>query len=189
MSRKPRSSEPGLIYHIIARGNRKAPLFLHPADWQKYLDLLEMTRERFPFNLHAYCLMSNHIHLLLETNESPLGDIFQMLHSKYAIYFNHKYQYTGHLFEGRFKSLPIKDNRQYLDVSAYIHLNPVEAKIVHYAQDYKWSSYRSLIFKQKNPHIFKEQLLSHFPHPKEISYQRYVEKIAWLNANKKANIK
>lgn len=128
--------------------------------------------------------MNNHIHLLIETIEDPLGNIFQAFHSSYAIYFNTKYNYTGHLFEGRYKSLLIKDNRQLLDVSAYIHLNPVQAKIVGSAADYLWSSYRSIILKQQNPHIKKTTLLSHFKEPREIGYQRFVEKSAWLKNNK-----
>ncbi|WP_078429801.1 REP-associated tyrosine transposase [Alkalihalobacterium alkalinitrilicum] len=175
MARKPRVWFPGAVFHITSRGNRRASIFYEPDDRLMYLSILEETRKFFPFHLHAYCLMTNHIHLLLETIDNPTKDIIKKLHSLYAIYFNKRYKTSGHLFQGRYHAELIRDDPHFLEVSRYIHLNPVAAKMVTRPDSYRWSSYAAYNSSRSNPHIKTERILSYFPHPQKQNYQKFIE--------------
>ncbi|KAB7706641.1 transposase [Bacillus aerolatus] len=175
MARKLRVWVPGAAYHITCRGNRRAALFYDDADRRKYLQLLEETRFYFPFHLHAYCLMTNHIHLQVETIDHSTKDIMKMLNSRYAIYFNKRHELVGHVFQGRYGCQQINSIYYFLKVSKYIHLNPLEADIVIQAQDYPWSSYGAFIFDQFNPHVNLDKTLSYFPNPEKKAYRQFVE--------------
>nr|WP_231480036.1 transposase [Rossellomorea vietnamensis] len=133
------------MYHVTARGNRKNNLFRDRKDYQYYLLLIQKAKDKTPFTLHAYCLMSNHIHLLIETNEHPLSQIIRYIHSNYAKYFNKRYDYIGHVFQDRYYAKLIKNWKQMLDTSSYIHLNPVRSRCVNIPEDYIWSSYKPFI--------------------------------------------
>ncbi|WP_249292246.1 transposase [Metabacillus flavus] len=106
-------------------------IFYYKQDREKYLQLLQEVQTLYPFSLHAYCLMSNHIHLLLETHTVPLSSIIRVLHSRYAIFINHRHNYEGHLFQGRFAAVEIKDDYQFKDTPAAIFTstpsNPVSS--------------------------------------------------------------
>ncbi len=130
MPRKRRVWFPGAIYHITARGNRRDAIFRDVIDYRMYLKLLRNVRNRYPFILHSYCLMQNHLHLQLETIDHPTHFIIRDLHTEYAIYFNRKYDLIGHVFQGRYGAKLILDDDYFLTVSKYIHLNPVKANIV-----------------------------------------------------------
>ena len=175
LARKPRIWYPGASYHLTSRGNRRAAIFYDPDDRYMYLSLLEQTRNQYPFHLHAYCLMTNHIHLLLETIDTPTKDIMKKLHSLYAIYFNKRHRTSGHLFQGRYHAELIQTDPYLLEVSKYIHLNPVEAKMVKRPESYRWSSYTAYISSTTHPHVCTERILSYFPHPQNHNYQMYVE--------------
>jgi putative transposase len=175
MSRKQRVWFPGAIYHITSRGNRKAAIFSDKYDHLKYLDILDETRGKYPFVLHTYCLMTNHTHLLLETIEHHPKDIMKMLNSRYAMYFNKRHDLTGHVFQGRYGSEMITSTKYLLEVSRYIHLNPVKANIVHSPKEYPWSSYSSYISTRVNPHIKTDCILSHFQEPQKQTYKQFVE--------------
>ncbi|TWI59885.1 REP element-mobilizing transposase RayT [Halalkalibacter nanhaiisediminis] len=175
LARKPRVWFPGASFHITSRGNRRASIFYDQDDRLMYLSLLEETRLQYPFHLHAYCLMTNHIHLLLETIDTPTKDIIKKLHSLYAIYFNRRHRISGHLFQGRYHAELIDNNPYFLEVSKYIHLNPVEARMVARPGSYRWSSYNAYILQNNNPHVVTERILAYFPSPQKHHYQKYVE--------------
>ncbi|MEH7886710.1 transposase [Bacillus sp. JJ1609] len=175
MSRKPRNWYPGAVYHITDRGNRQMSIFIDDKDRLKYMDLLEDTRTYFPFTLHAYCLMTNHLHLLLETINHHPQDIMKMLNSRYGIYFNYRHDLVGHVFQGRYKSAMVDSPEYFLNASRYIHLNPVEGDIVQDPARYKWSSYSAYASDAHNPHISTERILSYFPEPKKDHYRRIIE--------------
>lgn len=177
MSRKPRIWYPGATYHITSRGNRQAALFYDTADRLQYLSLFAEARRQFPCILHTYCLMTNHIHLQFETIEHPPGNIMKFLNFRYAKYFNKRYSYSGHLFQGRYGAEVIKSIDYFLTVSRYIHLNPVKAGIVPKPELYKWSSYPAYISSSKSPYIDTTRLLSYFPPPSKQKYKQYVESI------------
>ena len=141
MPRKKRIWYPGAIYHIMSRGNRKTAIFKDGYDYYRFLKHLEKTKERYPFILHALCLMTNHFHLEMETEKISPGMIMQFLLSSYAEDFNERHDLTGHVFEGRFTSCLIEDEKYFLGVNRYIHLNPVKAFLVKNPGDYPYSSY------------------------------------------------
>lgn len=127
--------------------------------------------------LHAYCLMSNHFHLLLETDDIDIAKFMKYLASNYAIYFNRKYGYTGHLFEGRYKSSLVKDDVYFLQSSRYIHLNPVKAGMVNCAEEYRWSSYRTVIAMQDDDITQVDRTWGYFRRNPPILYREFVEDI------------
>jgi len=175
MARKPRIWYPGATYHITARGNRRDSIFLDRQDYQRYLNLVKACWDLDSFNIHAYCLMPNHIHLLLETTDKPPGTIIKSIHTRYAMYFNKRYELTGHVFQGRFHSRLIMTNDYFLTVSKYIHQNPVEANIVEKPEHYLWSSFPSYLGKTKKAPILEmERVLSLFSEPRSLTYQKYV---------------
>lgn len=180
MARKLRSWFLGAKFHITSRGIRKLSLFYDDEDYLEYLSLLKETQCTYPFKLHTYCLMTNHTHLQLETIEIPPGPIMKNLNTKYAKYFNKKYEYTGHVFEKRYGAELIDSPDYELDVSKYIHLNPFKAGIVAAPEDYPWSSCRSYLLCEESPLIDKEQVFSYFPHPLFKNYEDFV-KAPYLN--------
>ncbi|KEZ48787.1 transposase [Metabacillus indicus] len=175
MPRKLRTWYPGATYHIYARGNRRSILFHNTQDYQKYLKILEDVRENYPFVLHSYCLMTNHIHLQIETTTYHIQDIIKPLHMRYAMYLNRRLDLTGHVFQGRYGSSLINNTHSFLEVSRYIHRNPLEASMVKAMHDYPWSSYSSYINHISNPHVDSSKTYSFFQEPAHKNYQLFVE--------------
>ncbi len=141
MARKKRIWYPGASYHVMSRGNRRADIFRDHGDYIFFLECIAKVKEKYPFTIHSLCLMTNHFHMSVETGDVELWKIMQKLLSIYAEEFNHKYSYKGHLFESRYSSCIIEDERYFLEVSRYIHLNPVKAQMVQDPLAYKYSSY------------------------------------------------
>ncbi|UCZ52931.1 transposase [Bacillus shivajii] len=175
MSRKLRVWYPGATYHITARGNRRTDLFEGREDYETYLAILEDVQRMYPFKLHAYCLMTNHIHLQIETINHHIKDIMKELHSRYAVWFNREHNYTGHLFQGRYGAKLIETDEYFLETSRYIHQNPQKAKMVTKPEEYEWSSYRAYISSQENPLVTISRTLSYFQPPQKLNYQQFVE--------------
>jgi len=142
MSRTPRLEFSGAVYHVIARGNEQRDVFRDDSDRELYLRRLAHYRDRFRFRIYAYCLMSNHVHLALETGPVPLSRIVLALHGSYAQTFNQRHQRVGHLFQGRYKALVVQKASYLLELVRYIHENPVKAGLVSEARLYRWSSDR-----------------------------------------------
>ncbi|MBT2661744.1 transposase [Bacillus sp. ISL-45] len=186
MSRKPRIWYPGAVYHITDRGNRKMPIFSDDKDRFKFMDLLEETRISHAFTLHAYCLMTTHYHLLLETINHHPQEIMKLLNSRYGIYFNKRHDLVGHVFQGRYKSELIDTDEYFLNASRYIHLNPYEGNIVQNPAEYKWSSYQAYISNRKNPHITTHRILSYFPDPPKEHYKKVIDHEISLKQNPEA---
>lgn len=145
MARPLRISYPGAYYHITTRGNEQKDVFKSRRDREKFLEYLSSASERYGARIHAYCLMSNHYHLLLETPEGNLSQIMRHINGAYTIYFNVKRKRAGHLFQGRFKAILVEADAYAAELSRYLHLNPVKAGIVDRPENYAWSSYRSYI--------------------------------------------
>ena len=141
MARKKREWYPGATYHVMSRGNRQKAIFKDVDDYIQFLNYIKLVQEKYPFKLHAYCLMTNHFHLEIETEQDEIWKIMQKILALYSSEFNHKYKYVGHVFQGRYVSSIIEDDTYFLEVSRYIHLNPVKAGMVREALDYKYSSY------------------------------------------------
>ena len=145
MARKPRIEYEGAFYHVITRGNQKQKIFKDSLDYRKFLDILTSYKQRYHFRLYAYVLMSNHVHLLIETQDVPLSKILQGLNQCYTMYYNRRYKTAGHLFQGRYKAICCDRDRYLLALLKYIHHNPVRAKIVKTLGQYPWSSYQAYV--------------------------------------------
>ena len=158
MARKPRPHSESGYYHLITRGNNKKDLFYEREDFSCYLNLLAQSLSLHGIKLHHYCLMTNHAHLLIHS-ESPQA-ISKMMHGlqrSYVLYFRKKYQWTGHLFQGRFKSLPIESESYLLECARYIERNPLRAKMVQGPSDWPYSSYHAYAFGKTVPYIHFSQ--------------------------------
>lgn len=142
MARQPRFVLPGQPQHVIQRGNNRQVIFAAEADYRFYLDKLSQACERFGCQIHAYVLMTNHVHLLMTPlTEISISKVMQSLGRYYVQYFNYQYQRTGTLWEGRYKACLIDAEAYLLTCYRYIELNPVRAGMVEHPGDYRWSSY------------------------------------------------
>ena len=150
MPRKKRIWYPNAVYHVMSRGNRKTPIFQEKSDFCQFLEYVKNVKEDFPFELHSLCLMTNHFHFLIETKETELSKIMQRILQLYAKDYNMKYNLTGHVFENRYISSLIEDDSYFLEVSRYIHLNPVKAFLVEEPLDYEYSSYGVYVKNDKS---------------------------------------
>ena len=150
MPRKPRIFSPTGIYHIILRSINQHIIFEEDADYQKMLYILSDCKRTFDIGIYAYCLMDNHIHLLIRSSEEHLASFFQSLGTRFVRWYNTKYSRSGHLFQDRYFSVPVVKEQQYLSTLVYIHNNPVKSSICRYPSEYRWSSYNAF-YGQKNP--------------------------------------
>ena len=139
MSRSLRTIEIG-YYHVINRGVEKRKVFLDSADHHKFMSLIEEFKLDHNFVIHAFCLMANHYHLLIEVKQKNLSTIMHKINSRYSNYFNKKYNRVGHLWQGRFKSWYVKDQRYLTNLTKYIEQNPIRAGITTKIGDFPWSS-------------------------------------------------
>jgi len=143
MPRTAREKSETGIYHVIARGINRQDIFHDDEDRKRYLETLKrITVENFS-KVFGYCIMSNHIHLIIKEGEAGISQLMKRLGASYAYWYNLKYQRTGHVFQDRFKSENVEDDRYLLTVVRYIHLNPVKAAIVNKPEEYIWSSCRA----------------------------------------------
>ena len=145
MARKPRIEFPGAFYHVIARGNRRQVIFHDTADRHTYLERLEHYRQRYHLTVHAYVLMANHVHLLLETREVPLAKFMQALQFTYTRYYNRRYATSGHLFQGRYQAIVCDRDAYLVELVRYVHLNPGRLKRPVDPWRYPWSSHRAYL--------------------------------------------
>lgn len=141
MARTARVKSETRTYHVMLRGKAGQAIFLDEEDYRRFLDLLEAKGAGQDFLLYAYCLMGNHVHLLLREEATELSQIMNRINVAYAYYFNHKYGRTGPLFQDRFKSEAIEDDTHFLTVIRHIHRIPEKAGMVDKAEQYPWSSY------------------------------------------------
>ena len=151
MARQWRIEYPGAIYHVFSRGNRHQDIFLSDKDRRTFLELLDEISERYGIEVHAYVLMANHYHLLLKTPDPNLSKAMQWLGTTYTHRFHAHNRTDGHLFQGRFKSILVENDAYLLQLSYYIHRNPVRAGIVERLSDYYWSSYPYYAYKVTPP--------------------------------------
>src|ERR671930_1192258 len=138
MPRKPRIHYPGALYHVIMRGNAGCPIFLNDRGWEHFCDLIGQGVEGFGHRIHAFCLMSNHVHLLVQVGEIPLSRIIHNLTLRYTAWLNRRHSRIGHLFHGRYKALLVDADNYLLELVRYIHLNPVRAAMTELPDEYRW---------------------------------------------------
>ncbi|MFQ5965177.1 MAG: transposase [Candidatus Scalinduaceae bacterium] len=155
MARQLRIEYPGAFYHVSSRGNEGRNIFNSDMDKEKFLSYLENAHQRFNLIIHAYCLMDNHYHLLVETPFPNLSRSMQMINSSYTTYYNLKNKRLGHLFQGRYKAILVDKDSYAQVLSRYIHLNPVRSKITSTPYEYFWSSFHYYIHPEKKPEFLK----------------------------------
>lgn len=179
MTKLKREWYEGASYHITARGNRRNNIFRDEEDFQVYLTLIEEALFHFShynYKLIAYCLMDNHVHLMLKTENNPPGVFIGRVNSIYTKYFNKKYNYIGHLFQDRYFSEIIEDDTQMLENSRYVHLNPVKARMIEWPDEYKWSSYSMLIGEVNSRLIDEDIILNYFKYERRFElYKEFVD--------------
>ncbi len=177
ISRHSRIWYEGATYHLMERGVRRDSIFLEKSDYEIFQEFLRIELEKNHCTLHAYCMMTNHFHLLTQTSDIDIGRFMQGLAGKYAAYFNHKHGYRGHVFEGRYRACLVESDAYFLQTSRYIHLNPVKAGMVARPEDYAWSSYRAM-FDEKDDSLIKTALtLSYFDGDKHCAYRNFVNNV------------
>jgi putative transposase len=185
MTRPLRVEYAGAFYHVMNRGNAGEFIFKSKKDRERFIDCLETAVERFSLKVHTYCLMGNHFHLLIETTEPNLSKAMQWLNISYAAYFNRKRDRVGHLFQGRFKSILVDADAYLLELSRYIHLNPVRANLVENPSEYAWSSYGAFVGKRKAPDWLEtEWLLSQFGRRVKSAGKKYKEFVEGVEIEK-----
>ena len=153
MARPLRLEFPGAVYHITARGNGRNDIFVDDQDRQQFIAILSETVERYNWLCHAYCLMDNHYHLLIETPDPTLSKGMRQLNGVYTQAFNRSHNRIGHVFQGRFKSIIVEKDDHLLQLCRYIVLNPVRADMVKMVEQWIWSSYNSTAWKNKMPEL------------------------------------
>jgi putative transposase len=144
MARPLRIQIAGGFFHVTARGNRRQPIFMDDVDLERFLAILAAVAARYGWRIHAYCLMGNHYHLLVETPAPNLSAGFHRLNFLYAQWFNRRHGVDGHLFQGRFHSVLIQTQEHLVELARYIVLNPVRAGLCRHPGQWRWSSYRAV---------------------------------------------
>lgn len=160
MPRKLREELAGGVHHVWARGNDRMLIYRDDRDRELYLTMLALTVTGVGWKCLAYCLMDNHVHLLIETPEPNLGRGMQRLHGKYGREFNDRYDRSGHVFQGRFGSKPMRSELQFWTTLRYIVQNPVEAGLCRAARAWRWSSHRALLDGTTPPWLDAHGLLA-----------------------------
>src|SRR5450759_1574712 len=179
MARPLRIEFPGAIYHVTTRGNARKVVFRDDADRNLFLDALGEVVTRFRWLCHAYCLMDQHYHLLIETPRGNLSPGMRQLNGVYTQRFNRRHARSGHIFEGRFKAMLIERRSYLLELARYIVLNPVRAKMIKNPGRYRWSSYPATVGAVASPAwLSADWILGRFAKTRSVAQRRYAEFVA-----------
>lgn len=187
MSRPLRIQYAGALYHITSRGNNRKKIFLSRNDYQNFLIILSDVTKRYNWVCYAYCLMPNHYHLLIKTLDPNLAIGMRQLNGKYTQSFNVKHKKVGHLFQGRYKSILVQDERYLYQLIRYIVLNPLKANLVKLLNLWPWSSHKEMIGAgEASKYFSKKQALLLFDKDPEQAKNVYIEHIKAKISNEKA---
>ena len=184
MGRAWRIEYEGALYHILSRGNEQKDIFYDDQDRLLFLKTIGEMSERFEIDVCAYVLMGNHYHLLLKTNRANLSKSMQWLGLTYTRRFNLRHFRSGHLFQGRFKSIIVQNDAYLMRLSCYIHRNPLRARIVERLADYDWSSYKAYAYGDKDPEwLITMPIFSQFK--RKDKHKAYREKVQYYAEEEK----
>ena len=178
MARPLRIEFSGGLYHVTARGDRREAIYLTDADRQRWLDLLGEVCTRYHWLCHAYCLMDNHYHLIVQTMDANLSAGMRQLNGVYTQWHNRAHNRVGHVFQGRFKAIVVQRDAYLLELARYVVLNPVRAGMCSTPEDWPWSSYRAMLGQvPPPPWLQREWLLSQFGSDPQLAAQAYGEHV------------
>ncbi len=175
MARQLRIEYEGAFYHITSRGNQREQIFWDNRDKERFKEIIKRTKERYGYLLHAYVLMDNHYHLLMETPHANIKQIMQNINTSYTVYANKRHKRFGHLFQGRYKAFIVDKESYLMELSRYIHLNPVRAGMVKAAGEYRWSSYREYMNGKEKQTTDTEDTLYMFSKVRHEAIRKYEE--------------
>jgi REP element-mobilizing transposase RayT len=172
MARPLRIQYPGAVYHVTSRGNERKAIFKSRRDRERFIEYLQSATERYGAAIYCYCLMDNHYHLLMETPEGNLSQIMQHINGSYTTYFNVKRKRAGHLFQGRYNAILVEADSYALELSRYIHLNPVRAGTATHPEEHSWSSYVHYIDGRNQPNWLQTSPILDYLGPNKADTQR-----------------
>ncbi len=174
MARPLRLEFSGALYHVTARGNRQEAIYEDDTDRETFISIFADICDSYHWACHAYCLMDNHYHLLIETPEANLSRGMRQLNGVYTQRFNRAHGRVGHVFQGRYKAILVEKDSYLLELSRYIVLNPVRASMVRSARDWPWSSYRATVGQTNVPGFLRtDWLLAGFGRRKGLAVEKY----------------
>ena len=174
MARPLRIEFPGAIYHVTSRGNAQQAIFMDDEDRDRFCEVLSMVGERFNWLCHAYCLMENHYHLLIETLNGNLSQGMRELNGVYTQGFNQRYRRVGHLFQGRYKAIIVEKDNHLLSLCRYVVLNPVRVGLRKKPEQWRWSSYGATLGVVKKPSFLTvDWILLQFDRRKRVAIEKY----------------
>jgi REP element-mobilizing transposase RayT len=174
MARPLRIEFPGAVYHVTSRGNAGQAIFIDDEDRGRFLDGLSIVVERFKWLCHAYCLMENHYHLLIETPNGNLSKGMRELNGVYTQGYNQRYRRVGHLFQGRYKAILVEKDNHLLSLCRYVVLNPAGVGLIKRPEQWRWSSYRATVGLAKSPSFLTiDWVLSQFGGRKRVALEKY----------------
>ena len=175
MSRPLRLEFSGALYHVTSRGNERKAIYLEDSDFEIFLNLLNTVCSRYNWVIHAYCLMDNHYHLLVETPDANLSKGMRQLNGVFTQSINRKHGRVGHLFQGRYKAILVDKDAYLLELCRYIVLNPVRAKMVDTPDEWLWSSWHCMVGKQASPNwLATDALLNYFDKERSVAIAEYI---------------
>ena len=176
MTRPLRIDLAGALYHVTSRGDRREDIFHDTSDREDWLTLLEQVCERFNWRCHAYCQMTNHYHVVVETPDANLSHGMRQLNGVYTQRFNRRHGLVGHLFQGRFKGILVERETHLLELARYVVLNPVRAGMVANAAEWRWSSFTAMTGAAPAPSwLTTDWLLSQFGQDRHTARLRYID--------------
>jgi putative transposase len=177
MGRALRVNAGDVSYHVTARGVRRLEVYQDPIDYRKFESLLETVVRKRRWEVHAYCQMPNHYHLLLNTPDADISAGLHWLNGIYARWFNERHRYTGHVFEARFHAVLVRHNVHLLNLACYLPLNPVRGRLCGRPAEWEWSSYRATTGRARKSWLNASWLLAQFGSERAaavVEYERYV---------------
>ena len=174
MARQLRIEYPGAVYHVTSRGNARNMIFADDKDREVFLQILELVIERYQWLYHAYCLMGNHYHLMIETPKGNLSKGMRHLNGVYTQRYNRRHQLMGHLFQGRFKAILVEKESYLLQLCRYIVRNPVAANLTPAVEKWPWSSYLATAGRSNIPDFLTVHwILKQFSEKKDHAHHLY----------------
>lgn len=174
MARPLRLEYPGALYHVTSRGDRREPIYDDDGDRTNWLEVLSKVCQRFNWRVHAYCLMDNHYHIVIETPEGNLSKGMRQLNGVYTQCYNRQHDRVGHVFQGRYKAILVDKENYLLELCRYVVLNPVRAHMITNVTEWPWSSYLSMIGADTAPEWLEiDWILSHFGSQRKRAREKY----------------